>query len=168
MNIIIPMKKLSALISMLLLVTVSGSAQVMVRVVSAGAEILTEPGVLNVQRITAQQGEIFELESLNNGWAGIYMFSGKVRYVKMDDVELDYEYSPEYIDFSKNIGLCKDVITAQNQATEKAASMYPENETGRLAHKKLLLDKHILMTFRNHNIPAIHHTIFTDCIIDSR
>ncbi len=152
---------------MLLLVAISGNAQEFVRVISDDAYIYTEPGVLNMQRITAKKADIFELESHHEEWAGIYMISGTVRYVKWNDVALEYDFSPEYIDFSKNIGLCKEVQTAENQAAEKAGPRYPEDEHAMMAHKKLLLDQHVLNIFRNYHLPAIHHTIFTDCINDS-
>lgn len=147
--------------------TTSGSSQDIVRVESDKAEIHVKPESTDSQLISAEKGDLFELASSNNGWVGIHMFSGKVRYLKINEVEIEKDIFSEQIDFSKIIEFCKDVQIIEDQATEEAISRYPEDQRSAEAYKNVLIDNGVLNLFRNNNIPATHNSIFLDCIYDS-
>lgn len=167
MNINNLITNLFVVITLLLVYTTSGSSQDVVRVNSDNAEIHVKPELTDSQSMLAQKGDSFELVSFKNGWVGIQMFSGKVRYLKTNDVELMRDFYFEEVHSSKIIELCQDVQIIEDQATEEANSKYPEDQRGADEYKNVLIDSGVLNLFRNNNIPATHNSIFLDCINDS-
>ena len=147
--------------------TTIGISQDIVRVETENAEIHLQPESTESSFILAQQGDVFELERLKDDWVGVQMFSGKVRYLKMNQVKIVGDFFSMEVDAAKKINLCKDVQNIEDQAIEEANSKYPKDEKSADEYKNLLIDKDILNLFRNNNIPATHNLIFLECINDS-
>lgn len=159
--------KLILVITFLFVYTTSGISQDFVRVDTENAAIHVKPESTDSQFMLAQKGDLFELKSWRNGWVGIQMFSGKVRYLKTSDVEIVSDFFFEQVEASKIIELCQDVQSIEDQATVDANSKYPEDQKSADEFKNILIDKGILKLFRVNNIPATHNSIFLDCINDS-
>ena len=166
MNIYKLILNLSFVLTLLFIFTDSGNSQDIVRVESANAGIHVKSESTDSKIILAQRGDLFELASFKNGWVGIKMFSGKIRYLKADDVEIVSDFS-EQVNSSKIIELCQDVQLIEDQAIVEANSKYPEDSSSAEAYKNVIIDKDVLALFRSNNIPAIQNSIFLDCINDS-
>lgn len=167
MNLIQQYKILLLTIPLLLLFTVSGHAQNIVHVVAESTDISSDPNSPSTPLIEAKKGDLFKIESYGDQWFQIRMFSGEIRYLKTDDAEIEYDFFQEQVSTSKIISQCKEVQSIQSQASEKANSKYPDNQTRADQYKNVLIDRGVLELFRNNDIPATRHSIFVDCINDS-
>lgn len=145
----------------------SANSQNIALVDSESAKIYEEPGPANSHFAMAQKGDLFEIESLDNGWVGIKMFSGKVRYLKLIDIDIQFSMTLGQDNFSKRLKLCDDIQNILDEATEEADSSYPEDKMNSDLLKNKLIDKRVLSLFRKSNVPAIHNSIFLDCANDS-
>jgi len=154
-------------ISLLFICTDWGFSQEIVRVESESAEIHVDPESTDSQFILAEEGDLFELASYNNGWVGIYMFSGNIRYIKMNDIDIEYDPFREEYGSPANSGLCREVHMIEDEAAQEAGSTYPADQDKADVKKDLIIDRGVLNLFRSKNIPATHNSIFLDCVNDS-
>ena len=158
------------ILSVLLLMLIypeSGNSQNIALVESDSAKIYEEPDSTNAHFMWAQKGDLFEIESLNDGWVGINLFAGKIRYVKLADIDIQYSLSLEQDNFSKRLKLCDDVQNILDNATEKAELNNLLDKKNADSLKSKLIDKDILSLFRESDVSAIHNTIFFECTNDS-
>ena len=126
-------------LTFLFVYTTSGVSQDIVRVDAENAEIHEKHESTDSYFVLAQKGDLFELASFENGWIGIQIFSGEVRYLNIDDVYIERDFLSEKVDFSSKIELCQDVQTIVDQATLQADSKYPEDQKSAEAYKNVLI-----------------------------
>jgi len=157
---------LIAFLIVILIHPVSGNSQNIALVKSESAKIYEKPDSANSHFMLAQKGDLFEIESLNNGWVGINLFSGNIRYLKLTDIDIQYSMTSGQDDFSKRLQLCDDVQNILDKASDKADSSYPEDKENAGSLKNKLIDKEILNLFRDRDVPAFHNSIFIDCTND--
>src|SRR6056297_2203727 len=92
---------LIAFLIVILIHPVSGNSQNIALVKSESAKIYEKPDSANSHFMLAQKGDLFEIESLNNGWVGINLFSGNIRYLKLTDIDIQYSMTSGQDDFQK-------------------------------------------------------------------
>ena len=142
-------------------------AQDIVRVNSEQAHIFEEPNSQSAAFMVVHRGDLFNVDTFTEDWVGIKMFSGYTRYLKLDDVTIESNFSVNYSDFSKRLQLCDEVQEISDQSSKEADSEYPEDEKQAESYESQLIDKRVMRLFREQNIAAVHHTIFLDCVNDS-
>lgn len=155
------------LLSLLLFILPSlVASQDIIRVNSEQAHIFVEPNLENKAFMMAQKGDVFKVDTFNKDWVGIKMFSGYTRYLKLDDVTIESNFSANYSDFPERLQLCDEVQEISDQSSQEADSEYPEDKKQAESYESRLIDKRVLRLLREQNIAAVHHTIFLDCVND--
>lgn len=141
-------------------------AQGIVRIISEGANIHSEPEPTVEHIIQAQLGDTFEMERRHDEWIGIHMFSGEIRYLMLEDAEIDYDLFHQQPENTRVNNVCQEVQEVATRAAEAAGSLYPDDEEEADAYQNLLIDRQLLTLFRERSIPATHNTVFLDCVND--
>lgn len=142
-------------------------AQNYIQISSNETAIFTESNLSSDMVIQANKGEIFKLESYNQEWVTIKMFSGELRYLKKEVVNFIFELPDEFNKLSLKPKHCEEIESIRIEAEQQAISIWGNNLEKRVEYEKFLFDKYMLNIFRKYNIKTINNLPFVWCINDS-
>lgn len=142
------------------------SAQEQVRINSDSASIFIAPDSTQTLVSQAKKGEVFVPTAYQEGWVGIHMFSGEIRYVREADTESEFKLAGYHIDSQIKSEFCVAIRNSQMLAIENADSDDSESDN-RSAEINLLLDRYILDVLREYEVPAVKNYVIMGCINDA-
>lgn len=154
-----------ALILLLIFPCIS-TAQTNVKVIEDKAYLYNQPNTSSSLNIVAQKGDIFEVQKTQKDWLQINLFSGTKWYIKNSQAGVVNNIPGYPSDPSNRDKVCMEAKKAQEEASKKAMSDYPNDISQQAIHEKILFDKYLLETFRSFGIPASHNSKLVECVND--